>query len=424
MNYEKFLQSRTSKGLTKDQLNVFRVFLETEDNIYIGGGAGVGKSFVTKRLCELCSEIGLALNKTASTGVAALNIQGQTLHSFMGIGIGDETGEMLFKKVKRNKNAVKRIRSCKHLLIDEVSMISGELLDRIYSIFEYFGRIPRIILVSDFMQLPPIFRSDKKYAFESNSWTKINPTPVILDEIVRQDKNSEFAKFLQKIRIGDKSAISFLEPLMISESQIPKGSIVCFAKNIDVDTRNNYELESITGQIHRYYSKDNGSEPHLGNMRKNCMAPEVLNLKIGAQVMLLKNKSEDLVNGSIGTVVKLEPNQVTVDFDGLQEVICSETWKSEESFIDDNGKIKTKTLASRNQIPLKLAWATTIHKCQGITCDKIAVDLSGCFAPGQLYVALSRARTKEGLKVMGFRPSSIITEDRCLQFYRNIKDNI
>lgn len=422
MNYAQFLQSDLSKGLTNDQLKVFREFLDTRNNIYIGGGAGVGKSFVVKRLSQLCEELGILLHKTASTGVAALNIQAQTLHSFMGLGIGNETGELLFKKVRKNKKAVQRIKSCRYLLIDEVSMISGELLDRVYSIFEHFGKIPRVVCISDFLQLPPIFKEDKKYAFEADSWKKINPTPIILNEIVRQDKNSELARFLQKIRIGDKSDISFLDELRISENEIPKGSIVCFSKNIDVDDHNNSELMNILGESRKYYAEDNGFEPYLSNLSKSCMAPEVLRLKIGAQVMLLKNKSEELVNGSIGIVTKMEPNQVVVDFDGVQEVISSEVWKIEESYLDDKGKIKTKTLASRTQIPLKLAWASTIHKTQGITCDKIAVDLSGCFAPGQFYVALSRARTKEGLRVIGFRPSSLKVDDRCLEFYRNIEE--
>ena len=423
MNYAQFLQTNLSKGLTNDQLKVFREFLDTRNNIYIGGGAGVGKSHVTKILSKLCEELGILLHKTASTGVAALNIQAQTLHSFMGLGIGNETGEILFKRVRKNKKAVQRIKSCKHLLIDEVSMISGELLDRVYSIFQHFGRQPRWIYVGDHLQLSPVFRDDKKYSFESEAWKRTKPTNIILNEIVRQCKDSELAKFLQKIRVGDKSDLSFLDPLMITENEIPKGSIVCYSKNIDVDDYNNSELRNILGENRKYYAEDNGFEPYLTNLKKNCMAPEVLNLKVGAQVALLSNISEELVNGSIGIVTKMEPNQVTVDFDGIQETLSKQTWKVEENYLNENGKIKTKVLASREQIPLKLAWSTTIHRIQGITCDKIAVDLSGCFAPGQFYVALSRARTKEGLRVIGFRPSSLKVDDRCLEFYRNIENN-
>lgn len=420
MNYAQFLQTDLSKGLTNDQLKVFREFLDTRNNIYIGGGAGVGKSFVVKRLSQLCEQLGILLHKTASTGVAALNIQAQTLHSFMGLGIGNETGELLFKKVRKNKKAVQRIKSCRYLLIDEVSMISGELLDRVYSIFEHFGRIPRIILVSDQLQLPPIFKEDSLYSFESKAWKKINPSPVILTEVVRQCKDPEFAQFLQKIRIGDKSDLSFLDQLVISENEIPKGSVVCFSKNIDVDDHNNSELMSILGESRKYYAEDNGFEPHLSNLRKNCMAPEVLTLKVSAQVVLLKNLSDELVNGSIGIVTKIEPDQVTVDFNGIQQVLTKETWKIEESFLNENGKVKTRVLASREQIPLRLAWAVTIHRTQGLTLDKVVVDLRGCFATGQAYVALSRARDRNGLRIIGFSPSSIKTCSRCIEFYNKI----
>ncbi len=423
MNYAQFLQTNLSKGLTNDQLKVFREFLDTRNNIYIGGGAGVGKSHVTKILSKLCEELGILLHKTASTGVAALNIQAQTLHSFMGLGIGNETGEILFKKVRKNKKAVQRIKSCKCLLIDEISMISGELLDRVYSIFGHFGRIPRVISCGDFLQISPIFKEDRKYAFESDSWKKFKFSNVILNEIVRQDKDSDFAKFLQRVRVGDKSCLSFLDDITISENDIPKGSIVCFSKNIDVDEYNNSELGKLPGEMKKYYSDDDGCEPHLTNLRKNCLAPEVLKLKVGCQVMLLKNINEELVNGSIGIVTKLDQDQVTVDFDGIQEVIGKDSWKIEESFLNENGKVKTKALAVRSQVPLKLAYSVTSHKVQGITCDKIAVDLSGCFATGQMYCALSRARTKEGLRVIGFRPSSLKVDDRCLEFYRNIENS-
>lgn len=422
MNYAQFLETDYAKDLTGDQLKVFRVFLDTRDNIFISGGAGVGKSYIVGKLSQICGELGVLLHKTASTGVAALNIQAQTLHSFMGIGIGNETGELLFKKVRKNRKAVQRIKSCRFLLIDEISMVSGELLDRVYSVFQHFGRIPRFIFVGDALQLPPVFKEDRNYFFESESWKKINPTSIILNEIVRQCKDPEFAEFLQKVRIGDKSCLSFLDDCIISEDEIPKGSVICFSKNIDVDDHNNSELMNILGESKKYYAVDDGEEPYLTNLSKSCMAPEVLRLKKGAQVALLKNLPDgELVNGSIGIVTKMDNDNVTVDFDGREEVLFNEKWKIEESYLDDKGKIKTKVLASREQIPLKLAWASTVHRTQGLTLDKIAVDLRGWVATGGAYVALSRARNKEGLKVIGITKNSIKTCPRCLDFYENIQ---
>lgn len=420
MTYTEFTKHKLASGLTKDQLLFFKEFLSSNQSIFLSGPGGVGKSFVVSKLYDLCLENGIFLSKTASTGIAALQVEAQTLHSFLGIGLGTDKGEILFRKIRRNKNALERVKSCKILLIDEISMISGELFDLVYSVFDYFcKKQPRYILCGDFLQLPPVFKDCKQFCFESCSWKKINPKNVILNEIVRQNKESDYAKFLLEIREGNKKNLDILDSRVIDETEIPKGALVAFSKNIDVEFYNEQKLREINAEEKVFVSSDRGQDPYISNLKKNCMAPETLYLRIGAQVMLLKNIPDSpYVNGSIGSVTRFALGGVYVKFDAGEIFLDKETWKIDETYFDISGKVKTKTLASRSQIPLKLAYASTIHKLQGITCDKIAVDLSSCFADGQVYVALSRAKTIDGLWITGFSKNSIKVNPKCLDFYK------
>lgn len=411
--------------MSKSQLDFFKTFLTGTSNILLTGPAGTGKSYVISRLSELCEEESIPLSKTASTGIAAIGIGAQTIHSFMGIGLADTELSILIRKVRRNKPAVSRIEACKTILIDEASMISGETLDKIYGVFRHFKTtMPRFILCGDWLQLPPVFRENKLFAFESSSWQKLKLTPVVLNEIVRQDAESDYAKFLQRIRLGDKSNLDLVSDRMLPDgAPIPEGSIVVFSKNIDVDEYNEDKLAEIPGQEFRFHATDEGVDPHLSALQKNCLAPSVLKVKVGAQVMALKNTTDGLVvNGNIGKVSKINKESIAVQFDFGDYQFGVEEWKIEETTIGGDNKAKTKLLASREQFPLRLAYAITCHKAQGITCDKIAVDLSNCFAPGQCYVALSRARSAEGLHILNFNHRSIRVDQKCLDFYQEISN--
>lgn len=418
--YKKFIQSELSKGLTEDQLKFFNEFLTSNRNIFLTGSAGTGKSYVLKTLSAFCDQENILLSKTASTGIAAINIGGQTLHSFMGIGLASDSPEVLVRKVRKNKKAMQRIKSCSTMVVDEVSMISGELLDKIYEVFKHCkGRQPRYIFLGDFLQLPFVSREDKMFCFESDSWSRLNPSVIKLTTIIRQDKESEYAKNLEKVRVGDKTVLRFFDSRIVDNC--PNNTLMAFCKNVDVDSFNNRKVLELKGEIKSYRALDSGSEPYLSSIQRNCLAPEILKLKVGAQVMLLKNMSkEDLFNGSIGIVQKLNNDSVEVSFDGNLVQVKEDEWKIEESYIGPDGKIKTKTLASRIQIPLKVAYAITIHRLQGVTTDKICVDLDNCFESGQFYTALSRARTLEGLHILNFRPSSLKVSQKCLDFVNKV----
>lgn len=414
--YEKFITSELKNSLTADQLEFFINFFNTNRNLLVTGSAGTGKSFVLKTLSDICEEHSILLSKTASTGVAALNIQGQTVHSFVGIGLANFPIDILVKKVRKNKKAFQRVKSCRVLVIDEISMISGELLDKIYNVFQLCkGFQPRYIFLGDFLQLPFVSKEDKLFCFESKAWTKINPLVTKLTTIVRQGNESDYAKNLERVRSGDKAALKFFDHRIVDEC--PKDTLMAFCRNVDVDEFNHTKVLKLKGDLKSYKAVDFGQEPYLSNIQRNCLAPEILKLKVGAQVMLLKNMpKEDLVNGSIGIVTKLNNDSVEVDFDGNIVQINKDDWRIEEGYIDEKGKIKQRCLASRSQIPLKVAYSVTIHRLQGLTVDKICVDLNNCFESGQFYTALSRARTIEGLHILNFRPSSLIVSQKCLDF--------
>lgn len=422
MTYDEFLNSKFSQGLNAGQLSFFREFLTSRRNIFLTGGAGVGKSFVVSRLSELCESEGIVLNKTASTGVAALNISAQTLHSFLGIGLGDGTREELFSRVKSNKKALKRLQGAKLILIDEISMISGELFDKFYAIIKKFCRsTPRVVICGDALQLPPVFRDeDEVFFFETDGWVSLNPKTILLTEICRQKDGSDYAIALSKIRQGDRSAVSLFDQCLTTK--FPEDHLVVFSKNVDVDNFNLAALRKISSKSNFYYAADSGNPNLIRSLDKLCLAPMDLELKVGCRVMMLRNDLEKgISNGSLGTVKALHSDSVTVAFDGCGvHDIFKAVWKIEEPYLLD-GKVKMRTLAKREQIPLRLAYASTVHKMQGMTCDKVAMDLSSCFAPGQVYVALSRARSLDGLKIIGLDPSLIITNDRCLEFYKDLE---
>lgn len=418
MTYSSFLCSKHAAGLNEGQLLFFREFLDSKRNLFLTGGAGVGKSFVINRLSQFCDDNDVFISKTSSTGVSAINIGAQTLHSFMGIGLADSPTEILISKVRKNKTARERLRHCKILFIDEISMVSGELLDKVYAVLrDICYKMPRIIAVGDYLQLSPVFKTDSCYAFESDAWNSLDFKTIHLTEIVRQDKESEFARLLSKIRFGDNSDISLLETRFIT-GDIPEGSMVAFSRNVDVDAYNYEKLGQIKGELKTYKAVDLGSDRYLESLDKNCLAPKNLDLKVGAQVMLLKNDlDKGLSNGSIGKVVAMGMASVDVDFDGIVSTVQKDEWKIEESTISISGKVSTRILASRTQVPLRLAWANTFFKLQGLTVDKITLDMSNCFSGGMAYTGLSRAKTLGGLYIMNFSPSSIKVDPRPLSFY-------
>ncbi len=424
----KFIQRPEWKGLTKIQKEFFRSFFDGR-NLFLTGPAGTGKSYAVHVLFKFLDEMEIFYGKTATTGVAALNIGGTTIHSWSGMGLADDNGMALLEKVSDNSKAVNRIKACKVLVIDEVSMAKSDLMDKLDIVCQFirnnerpFGGI-QVVLVGDFMQLPPVFKGFEAelFAFDSQAWGDAKVKTVHLTEIVRQHDEPHFAAFLNEVRMGKAKNYDVIKECF--DRVFPDDGIRpvrLFCKNIDVDAYNKSELNKLPGKLHSYYSTDEGSDTWKQFFDKNSQAPSKLELKVGAQVILLKNlnPAEGLVNGSVGVVEKLYEGTCEVKFATGIFPIDPHEWEVKQNELDPiTNLMKKVTVAKRKQLPLRLAWALTIHKGQGSTLDRAEIDVSEAFAAGQVYVALSRVRNLKSLRIKSFNPNKIMVNKKCLDFY-------
>lgn len=431
--FTSFKSTSEYKQLTKLQKKFFKDFFSGR-NIFLTGPAGTGKSYCVNLLFKFLDLNGVFYGKTATTGVAALNIGGVTLHSWSGMGLAEDDGMDLLHKVEENSKACNRIKNSKVLIIDEISMAKSDLIDKLDIVCQYirnkdkpFGGI-QVVFVGDFMQLPPVFRDlkEEKFAFESQAWSDAKVKTVHLTEIVRQHDEPHFAKLLNEIRMGGASDYTLLMDCI--DRKFPEDGIKpvkLYCKNVDVSKHNHEELKKLKGESKYYHSSDTGGENWKQFFDKNCPAPTCLELKEGAQVILLTNLDVPLglVNGSVGTVLKCYDNCVDVQFACGPQIIETNKWEVKQNEYDAlSGTMKKVVLASRTQIPLKLAWSITIHKSQGSTLDRAEIDVGEAFAAGQVYVALSRVRNLKSLKIMSFSPHTIKTNKKCLDFYNSQKE--
>lgn len=397
--------------------------MKTGANVFLTGEPGSGKTYTVNAYVSWLRERGIDPAITASTGIAATHIGGYTIHSWSGIGIKPKLTEYDLDHMATNGRLVKRVNAASTLIIDEVSMLSGDTLTMVDQACRAlrnsempFGGL-QVILVGDFFQLPPVVKAlpdirmpenlfesqdpddhpkpDKRFAFRSPSWEAANFLIAYLSEQHRQEDES-FLRILAAIRRGevDEEHHEILKGRMdaIERKDIPR----LFSHNVDVDVLNKRELDRIEINTREFSMSSRGPEPLVMQLKKGCLSPEKLYLKIGARVMFTKNNFEEgFVNGTLGKVVGFS------EFGGNPEVVTDKGKRIEvepaEWAIEDNGK----TLASVTQIPLRLAWAITIHKSQGMSLDAAQMDLSQTFEYGQGYVALSRVRTLEGLALKG-----------------------
>lgn len=410
--------------LNEGQKKVFDLFFSGR-NFLLTGPAGTGKSYVMKKLFEYLEYHSYPFGKTASTGTAAVNIGGSTIFSFMGIGLGEGTKEWVYAQVTKNKKAMSRIRGCKALFIDEISMLKASTLDKINYVFERVrGRKPQLIFVGDFLQLPPVFKMEEQdgFAFESALWKKEKFQVLELTELVRQDETTQFAKLLQEIRVGETGNLDILKGRINKKFSDGIGAVKLYCKNINVDAENNRRLQLIQQPSFYFNSIDAGEKHHIDFFDKNCPAPKRLELKIGAQVMLLKNLDleQELFNGSVGFVTSITTAGVEVQFKKCKTLLNREAWEIKDQAFNKEGKLVLRVIASRSQVPLKLAWATTVHKSQGATLDHAEIDISEAFESGQAYTALSRVRNLESLSLKPFTANKIRVNKKALDFYKKM----
>ncbi|MDA0902052.1 MAG: PIF1 family ATP-dependent DNA helicase [Proteobacteria bacterium] len=409
--------------------------VEDGENIFVTGSAGTGKSYLLQYLRKNYSNHGLHI--TASTGVAAVNIGGQTLHSWSGIGLGNLPIEQLIKNLFSAKfsRVRRKIKLAKMLAIDEVSMISPKIFDLINELLKAvrqsdkpFGGL-QLILFGDFLQLPPVYRNeivsnDYQFCFHSQAWQELNPKTFILKTAFRQQDQS-FVKLLNNIRVGqvDDEDIEVLKSRFnVTDTQNHIKPTILVSHNSQVDNINQFELNKIPRESHIFKGSFFGDKNKFDFLRKNCIASEKLELKVGAQVMMLKNtyQKDSIINGSLGVIRDFSTKRgyPIVEFqNGKVITIAPEEWLLEKF---DQEKNKTIVEAGFEQIPLILSWAITIHKSQGMTLDKIQCDLGRVFSEGQIYVALSRVKTLNGLYITDLNLSKIRANQQVTNFYKEL----
>jgi ATP-dependent DNA helicase PIF1 len=389
--------------LNEEQKIVADRVLNKKENVFISGSAGCGKSYLLKVLVnEFSKKYGNAKHVavTAMTGIAANSLGGTTLHSFIGMGIDGEK--------KPNKYVLDRWCRTKVLFIDEVSMLTAEYFDKFYKFIILYDI--QVICFGDFLQLPPV---NGKFCFESKNWTKLklDKNTVLLKIIIRQ-KNEEFANILNEIRVGNISdaSLEYLAKLDVDNAdEIKENATKIYAVNRNVYNENMRRLEDLETELKEFVATDtvtcNKERVPNFNMSKNPIlvkminkeAPNMIKLKVGAEVMLTRNRPPDyiLVNGSRGTVVEIINGIPTVEF---RLTNSDQTVTTEVGPIEYEASYQ-KYKVSRMQVPLMLAWSMTVHKCQGMTLKDVLFNTEGSFEKGQLYTGMSRATEPNGLVV-------------------------
>lgn len=393
--------------------------LKTGASVFLTGEPGSGKTYVLNQYISYLRKHQIHVAITASTGIAATHIGGVTIHSWSGMGVKSKITDKELDALEGRRYLWKRFEDVKVLIIDEISMLSADQFETLNSICQAFKRnkLPfggiQMVLVGDFFQLPPISKKEEKehvqFAFETHAWKNLKPLVCYLEEQHRQDEGSLLG-ILQAIRKGGiDDGFSELEDRLHFEFEDIVRPTRLYTHNADVDVLNYKELENLSGESSVYTMTGNGKKEYVGRLQESCLSPEVLHIKIGAVVICTKNNFEKgYVNGTLGEVVsfcKETGYPIIVTNKGREIVVEPVSWS-----IEDGDKI----LAFIEQVPLRLAWAITIHKSQGMSLDAVELDLSRVFEYGQGYVALSRARSMDGLKLLGFNPSALVVHPKII----------
>ncbi|KYO25060.1 ATP-dependent DNA helicase PIF1 [Alligator mississippiensis] len=393
-------------------------------SVFFTGSAGTGKSYLLKKI--LGSLPPKSTYATASTGVAACHIGGTTLHAFAGIGSGKAPLEQCIQLAQR-LGVRQHWLGCQHLIIDEISMVDGEFFDKLEAVAravrkrdDPFGGI-QLIICGDFLQLPPVCKGNDqiKFCFQAKSWRKCIHVNMELTEVRRQTDKA-FISLLRAVRLGRCPDEVTWQLTQTAANRVERDGILatrlCTHKD-DVELTNERRLQQLPGERRCFEAVD--SDPMLAKLiDAQCPVGHHIELKPGAQVMLTKNLdvSRGLVNGARGVVVEFEAGGKGLPrvrfLCGVTEVIKLERW----IFKGPSG-----VHLSRQQLPLKLAWAISIHKSQGMSLDCVEISLSRVFESGQAYVALSRARSLKGLRVLDFDPKVVKANPQVLQFYSQLR---
>ena len=367
------------------------------------GAAGTGKTHLLNTFIAQARKRGKKVSVTATTGLAATHLGGNTIHSWSGIGVSDHLPNNFFERLSKTRRDV--ISKTDVLIIDEISMLHDFRLDMINKVLrtvrendQPFGGI-QLVMSGDFFQLPPVNRPNEQgggFVVYSDAWQELQPAVLYLERQYRQN-DERLLEILTALRTGDVRRHHVEALLARTEVEPPDGDITeLHTVNVDVDDINIQKLAELPGEERSYQQTTTGSKIYVENLQRSVLAPENLVIKLGALVMAVKNSPQKLyANGSIGTVVDFEPltEYPVVEFrDGHQVTMVPDIWELRDG---------ERKRASISQVPLRLAWAITVHKSQGMTLDAAKIDLRKAFVEGMGYVALSRVRDLDNLYLYG-----------------------
>lgn len=390
--------------------------LKTGANVFLTGEPGSGKTHTINQYVQWLRSCGIEPSITASTGIAATHIGGLTIHSWSGIGVRRDLTKYDLDRIRMNRNVVRRVVNTRILIIDEVSMLSARTLSMVDAVCREMRRSSspfgglQVVLVGDFFQLPPINKREsdedqesftpaspkEQFSFCASVWDALVPSVCYLSEQHRQE-DAIFLEFLSAIR---KNGIAESHKALLRTRYAPKpksGITQLYSHNANVNEINSEELGRLPGETKTFEMESRGPEKLVAALKRGCLSPETLSLKVGARVMFTKNDImlHRYVNGTLGMIIGFskENGFPTVKTNAGRTLYA----EPDEWHIEDSGRVLARII----QIPLRLAWAMTVHKSQGMSLDAAHMDLSDTFEYGQGYVALSRVRTLAGLSLAG-----------------------